>query len=114
MRSQTNVLPDRATCLKATAMRRPELPEDDIRERFDGEITGPFAPRTSRLHSIVHHLGLALGGRPGKSLARRLLLGPLARTNHAQTLDVSRQVDNAAGTMSLGRLTFHQIPMPIS
>jgi transposase len=43
-------------------------------ERFDDEITQPFARRTSRLQSIVHHLGLALGGRPGQSLARRLLL----------------------------------------
>jgi hypothetical protein len=42
-------------------------------ERFDDEVTVPFARRTSRLQSIVHHLGLALGGRPGQSLARRLL-----------------------------------------
>jgi len=43
-------------------------------EQFEGEITQPFARRTSRLQNIVHHLGLALGGRPGQSLARRLLL----------------------------------------
>ena len=43
-------------------------------ERLAGEITAPFARRTSRLQSIVHYLGLALGGRPGQSLARRLLL----------------------------------------
>jgi transposase len=43
-------------------------------EQFDGEITRPFARRTSRLQTIIHHLGLALGGRPGQSLARRLLL----------------------------------------
>jgi transposase len=43
-------------------------------ERFEDEITRPFARRTSRLQSIVRHLGLALGGRPGQSLARRLLL----------------------------------------
>ncbi|MEZ5670119.1 MAG: ISL3 family transposase [Alphaproteobacteria bacterium] len=42
-------------------------------ERFDGGITQPFARRTSRLQGIVRHLGLALGGRPGQSLARRLL-----------------------------------------
>jgi transposase len=42
-------------------------------ERFEEEITRPFARRTARLESIVHHLGLALGGRPGQSLARRLL-----------------------------------------
>jgi transposase len=43
-------------------------------ERLDNEITRPFARRTSRLQRIVHHLGIALGGRPGQSLARRLLL----------------------------------------
>ena len=34
----------------------------------------PFARRTTRLEGIVHHLGLALGGRPGQAFARRLLL----------------------------------------
>lgn len=42
-------------------------------ERFSDEITRPFSRRTSRLQDIVHHVGLALGGRPGQSLARRLL-----------------------------------------
>jgi hypothetical protein len=42
-------------------------------EQFDDEITQPFARLTSRLQSVVHHLSLALGGRPGQSLARRLL-----------------------------------------
>lgn len=32
------------------------------------------ARRTARLESIVHHLGLALGGRPAASFARRLML----------------------------------------
>lgn len=43
-------------------------------ERFAEEVVRPFARRTSRLQNIVHHLGLALGGRPGQSLAHRLLL----------------------------------------
>jgi transposase len=30
--------------------------------------------KVARLEGIVHHLGLALGGRPGQSFARRLLL----------------------------------------
>jgi hypothetical protein len=30
--------------------------------------------RTTRLEGIVHRLGLALGGRPGASFARRLML----------------------------------------
>ena len=36
------------------------------------------ARRTSRLEGIVHHLGIALGGRPAATLARRLML-PVSR-----------------------------------
>jgi len=43
-------------------------------ERFSGEVVQPFARRTARLQDIIHYLGLALGGRPGQSLARRLQL----------------------------------------
>jgi len=43
-------------------------------ERLEATVGGPFARRTTRLDGIVHHLGLALGGRPGQSFARRLLL----------------------------------------
>jgi transposase len=43
-------------------------------ERLEGALDRPFARRTSRLEGLVHHLGLALGGRPGQSFARRLLL----------------------------------------
>lgn len=43
-------------------------------ERFGDAVVQPFARRTARLQSIVHHLGLALGGRPGQGLARRLLM----------------------------------------
>ena len=43
-------------------------------ERLAATAARPFARRTSRLEGIVHHLGLALGGRPGQSFARRLLL----------------------------------------
>ncbi len=41
-------------------------------ERFGDEILAPYARRTGRLETIVHHLGLALGGRPGAGFARRL------------------------------------------
>lgn len=34
----------------------------------------PWARRTARLDEIVHHLGLALGGRPAASFAQRLRL----------------------------------------
>lgn len=42
-------------------------------ERFAEDVVQPFARRTSRLQDIVHHIGVALGGRPGQGLARRLL-----------------------------------------
>ncbi|OWR01229.1 transposase family protein [Sphingopyxis witflariensis] len=38
-------------------------------ERFPPDVTATFARRTTRLDSILHHLGLALGGRPAASLA---------------------------------------------
>jgi transposase len=43
-------------------------------ERFASNVLAPSARRTGRLDCIVHHLGLALGGRPAASLARRLML----------------------------------------
>ncbi|MGO4339877.1 ISL3 family transposase [Labrys sp. KB_33_2] len=41
-------------------------------ERFASEALAPWARRTGRLDLLVHHLGLALGGRPAASFARRL------------------------------------------
>ncbi|MCK1410198.1 ISL3 family transposase [Bradyrhizobium sp. 76] len=43
-------------------------------ERFAEGILAPSARRTARLDSIVHHLGLALGGRPAAGFAKRLML----------------------------------------
>jgi transposase len=43
-------------------------------ERFSGDVLALSARRTGRLDCIVHHLGLALGGRPAASFARRLML----------------------------------------
>ena len=43
-------------------------------ERFGTDLLAPWARRTSRLDHIVHHLGLALGGRPAASFAQRLML----------------------------------------
>jgi transposase len=34
----------------------------------------PSARRTTRLDTVVHHLGLALGGRPAAGFAKRLML----------------------------------------
>ncbi len=54
-------------------------------ERLDSGIAAPFARRTSRLDGLTHHLGLALGGRPGAGLATRLLL-PVSRDTLLRTL----------------------------
>jgi transposase len=43
-------------------------------ERFDDGIIAERARRTSRLECIVHHLGLALGGRPAAGFAKRLMV----------------------------------------
>ena len=43
-------------------------------ERFGDDVVPVRARRTARLESIVHHLGLALGGRPAASFAQRLML----------------------------------------
>jgi transposase len=43
-------------------------------ERFDDGALVPWARRTARLDLVVHHLGLALDGRPAASFARRLML----------------------------------------
>jgi transposase len=43
-------------------------------ERFDADVLAPWARRTARLDHIVHHLGLALGGRPAASFAGRLMM----------------------------------------
>ena len=43
-------------------------------ERFGEGVLAPSARRTARLESIVHHLGLALGGRPAAVFAKRLML----------------------------------------
>jgi transposase len=43
-------------------------------ERFEEDVLALWARRTARLDHIVHHLGLALGGRPAASFARRLML----------------------------------------
>jgi transposase len=43
-------------------------------ERFAAGVLAPWARRTGRLEELVHHLGLALGGRPAANFARRLML----------------------------------------
>jgi transposase len=43
-------------------------------ERFDETLLLVRSRRTRRLDCVVHHLGLALGGRPAASFAKRLML----------------------------------------
>jgi transposase len=43
-------------------------------ERFGEDIVPLRARRTARLEGIVHYLGLALGGRPAASFAKRLMI----------------------------------------
>ena len=43
-------------------------------ERFDATVLPERSRRTTRLECIVHYLGLALGGRPAASFAKRLML----------------------------------------
>jgi transposase len=53
---------------------RRDCPQQILTERLDAHIAVPFGRRTARMEHIVHHLGLALGGRPGRCLAERLSL----------------------------------------
>ena len=60
-------------------VRRFRCGNRDCQRRIFGEplpdsIALRAARRTSRLEAVVHHLGIALGGRPAASLAQRLML----------------------------------------
>eukprot|EP01035_Chromulina_nebulosa_P058194 gene58194-79699_t len=43
-------------------------------EPFDDGVLARYGRRTQRLEMIVHHLGLALGGRPAAAFATRLMM----------------------------------------
>lgn len=66
----------RAVQIRITVRRlrcgRGDCPQRIFAERLDEGIATRFARRTARMEHIVHHLGLALGGRPGSCLAERL------------------------------------------
>ncbi len=47
-------------------------------EMLADDVAPRGARRTSRLEDIVHHIGIALAGRPAATLARRLML-PVSR-----------------------------------
>ena len=54
-------------------------------ERLRPDLAAAYARRTGRLDCIVHHLGLALGGRPAASFAHRLM-GPASRDTMLRTV----------------------------
>ena len=73
-------LPSSGRCVRITIVARRfrcdarTCPKRIFTERFGDEVLAPSARRTSRLEIIVHHLGLALGGRPAESFAKRLMV----------------------------------------
>ncbi|MGI4800222.1 MAG: ISL3 family transposase [Janthinobacterium lividum] len=52
----------------------PVCPRKIFAERFGTKVLAERARRTGRLEEVVHHLGLAMGGRPGAGFAQRLML----------------------------------------
>ncbi len=54
--------------------RQADCPQRVFAERLEPAVATVLSRRTERLEGIVHHLGLALGGRPGQSFARRLVI----------------------------------------
>ena len=44
------------------------------KQSFGDDVLAPVSRRTGRLEMIVHHLGLALGGRPAASFAEWLMV----------------------------------------
>ena len=70
---QINIRVRRFRCGQADCLRRV------FAERLEHAVTSTFSRRTERLEGIVHHLGLALAGRPGQSFARRLVI-PVSKT----------------------------------
>ncbi len=51
-----------------------DCPRRIFAERFNEAVLPVRSRRTARLDGLVHHLGLALGGRPAASFAKRLML----------------------------------------
>lgn len=63
----------------------PECRTKIFAERLEPNLAAAYARRTERLETIVHHLGLALGGRPAESFARRLMV-PASRDTMLRTV----------------------------
>jgi transposase len=80
-------------CTRRFRCTRMECPQKIFTERLAATAGHSYLRRTARLEGIVHHLGLALGGRPGQSLAKRLLI-PVSR--HTLLRVVRRRVTRQA------------------
>ena len=76
----------------------PRCPRQIFAERFDEAVLLMRSRRTSRLEGLVHHLGLALGGRPAASFAKRLML-PVS--NDTLLRVVRRRARADVGTLSV-------------
>ena len=76
----------KANTFRSASMRagfaafRTDCPRKIFAERLEATIARPFDRRTSRLEGIVHHLGLAPGGRPGQSFLTSSC-SPASRSN---------------------------------
>lgn len=66
-------------------------------EQFDGSVLARYGRRTQRLETIVHHLGLALGGRPAAAFADRLMMpvsnDTLLRVVRRRTVDQNNELN---------------------
>ena len=83
---------------------RPSCPRTIFAERLNKSIAVASARRTARMESVVHGLGLALGGRPGHSLAERLAIPVSKDTLFANRSSPSRSPDLAAARSGYRRL----------
>ena len=76
---EINVETRRFRCVGAACRRRIFV------QRLGDAVALPSARRTARMDSIVHRLGLALGGRPGHNLAIRLAI-PVSKDTLLRTV----------------------------
>lgn len=81
---QLQDLPAHGRCVRfRVQVRRFRCGNSACKRQIFGELLGPgvalkAARRTARLDGILHHLGVALGGRPAARLARQVML-PVSR-----------------------------------
>jgi transposase len=76
----------------------PRGPRQIFVERFDETVLRVRSRRTARLEGLVHHLGLALGGRPAAAFAKRLML-PVS--NDTLLRVVRRRARQSTGPLSV-------------